>query len=101
SPKDKYIVRDDTTRDTFWWADTGKGKNDNKPLPPETWQHLKGPVTKPLSGKRPFVFHACLCANPDPLLSCSFVPEKDRRVVSYPPSSVGGEKGRRGGGGGG
>lgn len=36
SPKDKYIVRDDTTRDTFWWADKGKGKNDNKPLSPET-----------------------------------------------------------------
>ena len=31
SPKDKYIVRDDTTRDTFWWADKGKGKNDNFP----------------------------------------------------------------------
>lgn len=45
SPKDKYIVRDDTTRDTFWWADKGKGKNDNKPLSPETWQHLKGLVT--------------------------------------------------------
>ncbi|MFN6883755.1 phosphoenolpyruvate carboxykinase (ATP), partial [Proteus mirabilis] len=32
SPKDKYIVRDDVTRDTVWWADQGKGKNDNKPL---------------------------------------------------------------------
>jgi phosphoenolpyruvate carboxykinase (ATP) len=32
SPKDKYIVRDDTTRDTVWWSDKGKGKNDNKPL---------------------------------------------------------------------
>ncbi|MDP5189009.1 phosphoenolpyruvate carboxykinase (ATP), partial [Rheinheimera baltica] len=21
SPKDKYIVRDDTTRDTVWWSD--------------------------------------------------------------------------------
>ena len=36
SPKDKYIVRDETTRDTLWWADKGKGKNDNKPLSPET-----------------------------------------------------------------
>lgn len=36
SPKDKYIVRDDTTRDTLWWSDKGKGKNDNKPLSPET-----------------------------------------------------------------
>lgn len=26
SPKDKYIVRDDTTRDTLWWSDKGKGK---------------------------------------------------------------------------
>lgn len=34
SPKDKYIVRDDTTRDTLWWSDKGKGKNDNKPLFP-------------------------------------------------------------------
>ncbi|MGN2393846.1 phosphoenolpyruvate carboxykinase (ATP), partial [Klebsiella quasipneumoniae] len=42
SPKDKYLVRDDTTRDTVWWSDKGKGKNDNKPLSQETWQHLKG-----------------------------------------------------------
>ncbi|MFP1497291.1 phosphoenolpyruvate carboxykinase (ATP) [Escherichia coli] len=65
SPKDKYIVRDDTTRDTFWWADKGKGKNDNKPLSPETWQHLKGLVTKQLSGKRLFVVDAFCGANPD------------------------------------
>ena len=30
SPKDKYIVKDDTTRDTMWWSD--QGKNDNKPI---------------------------------------------------------------------
>ncbi|MCE1644957.1 phosphoenolpyruvate carboxykinase (ATP), partial [Enterobacter hormaechei] len=40
SPKDKYIVRDDITRDTVWWADQGKGKNDNKPLQQETWTYL-------------------------------------------------------------
>ena len=39
SPKDKYIVRDDTTRDTVWWAD--QGKNDNKPMTTETWASLK------------------------------------------------------------
>lgn len=26
SPKDKYIVRDDVTRNTVWWSDQGKGK---------------------------------------------------------------------------
>lgn len=31
SPKDKYIIRDDITRNTIWWADQSKGKNDNKP----------------------------------------------------------------------
>lgn len=75
SPKDKYIVRDDTTRDTFWWADKGKGKNDNKPLSPETWQHLKSLVTKQLSGKRLFVVDAFCGANPDTRLSVRFITE--------------------------
>lgn len=75
SPKDKYIVRDDTTRDTFWWADKGKGKNDNKPLSPETWQHLKGLVTRQLSGKRLFVVDAFCGANPDTRLSVRFITE--------------------------
>ncbi|VDA81553.1 Phosphoenolpyruvate carboxykinase (ATP) [Klebsiella pneumoniae] len=68
SPKDKYLVRDDTTRDTVWWSDKGKGKNDNKPLSQETWQHLKGLVTQQLSGKRLFIVDA-FCANADTRLS--------------------------------
>ena len=75
SPKDKYIVRDDTTRDTFWWADKGKGKNDNKPLSPETWQHLKGLVTQQLSGKRLFIVDAFCGANADTRLSVRFITE--------------------------
>ena len=65
SPKDKYLVRDDTTRDTVWWSDKGKGKNDNKPLSQETWQHLKGLVTQQLSGKRLFIVDAFCGANAD------------------------------------
>ena len=42
SPKDKYIVRDEATRDTLWWSDAAKGKNDNHPLSPEVWSSLKG-----------------------------------------------------------
>lgn len=75
SPKDKYIVRDDTTRDTLWWSDNGKGKNDNKPLTPETWQHLKGLVTQQLSGKRLFIIDAFCGANPDSRLSVRFITE--------------------------
>ncbi|AWK40110.1 MULTISPECIES: phosphoenolpyruvate carboxykinase (ATP) [Photorhabdus] len=75
SPKDKYIVRDDITRDTVWWADQGKGKNDNKPLQQETWTYLKGLVTKQLSGKRLFVVDAFCGANADTRLKVRFITE--------------------------
>ncbi|PHM74033.1 phosphoenolpyruvate carboxykinase (ATP) [Xenorhabdus kozodoii] len=75
SPKDKYIVRDDITRDTVWWADQGKGKNDNKPLSQETWSHLKGLVTQQLSGKRLFVVDAFCGANADTRLKVRFITE--------------------------
>ena len=35
SPKDKYIVLDDTTKDTVWWT-SDVAKNDNKPMTQET-----------------------------------------------------------------
>ena len=75
SPKDKYIVRDDTTRDTLWWNDQGKGKNDNQPLSQETWQALKQCVTQQLSAKRLFVVDAFCGANPDSRLSVRFITE--------------------------
>lgn len=73
SPKDKYIVRDDTTRDTVWWSD--QGKNDNKPIDQETWSHLKGLVTKQLSGKRLFVVDTFCGANEDTRLAVRFITE--------------------------
>ncbi len=75
SPKDKYIVRDDNTRDTLWWNDVGNGKNDNQPLSQETWQALKDRCTQQLSGKRLFVIDAFCGANPDSRLSVRFVME--------------------------
>lgn len=51
SPRDKYIVRDEQTRDTVWWADSGLGRNDNKPLSPDVWRSLKSLVAGQLSGK--------------------------------------------------
>jgi len=75
SPKDKYIVRDDTTRDTLWWADQGKGKNDNKPLSQETWQVLKKLVGDQLSGKRLFVVDTFCGTNENSRLKVRFVTE--------------------------
>ncbi|MCG8709686.1 phosphoenolpyruvate carboxykinase (ATP) [Brenneria sp. 4F2] len=75
SPKDKYIVRDDVTRDSVWWSDQGKGKNDNHPLNQEVWTHLKQLVTRQLSGKRLFIVDAFCGANPDSRLKVRFITE--------------------------
>ena len=73
SPKDKYLVRDATTRDTIWWAD--QGENDNKPIDTETWNSLRKLVADQLSGKRLFVVDTFCGANPDTRLKVRFVTE--------------------------
>jgi phosphoenolpyruvate carboxykinase (ATP) len=73
SPKDKYIVRDATTEETLWWSH--HGKNDNKALSQETWEELKGLVTRQLSGKRLFVVDAFCGANEDTRLSVRIITE--------------------------
>lgn len=73
SPKDKYIVRDDTTRDTLWWSD--QGHNDNKPIDQPVWNDLKEVVTHQLSSKRLFVVDAYCGANPDTRLCVRFIAE--------------------------
>lgn len=74
SPKDKYIVLDEKTKNTVWWT-SDAAKNDNKPMNQETWQSLKGLVTKQLSGKRLFVIDAFCGANPDTRLAVRIVTE--------------------------
>ncbi len=73
SPKDKYIVRDDKTREHIWWAD--QGDNDNQPIDIETWDALHQLVSQQLSGKRLFVVDTFCGANPDSRLSVRFVTE--------------------------
>ncbi|WP_158162149.1 phosphoenolpyruvate carboxykinase (ATP) [Grimontia hollisae] len=73
SPKDKYIVRDDTTKDTLWWSD--QGANDNKPIDQHVWNDLKALVTRQLSGKRVFVVDGYCGANPDTRLSIRVITE--------------------------
>ncbi|MEE4184419.1 MAG: phosphoenolpyruvate carboxykinase (ATP) [Gammaproteobacteria bacterium] len=73
SPKDKYIVKDDVTRDTLWWSD--QGKNDNKPIGEDIWKHLKALVGQQLSGKRLFVVDLFCGANEATQLKVRFVTE--------------------------
>ena len=40
SPKDKFIVMDDTSKDTVWWT-SKEFANDNKPASVEAWNACK------------------------------------------------------------
>ncbi len=74
SPKDKYIVMDDTTRDTLWWSGSGH-INDNKPISTEVWSDLKEIVTDHLSGQKLFVIDGFCGANKSSCLRVRFVME--------------------------
>ncbi|MBS9766854.1 MAG: phosphoenolpyruvate carboxykinase (ATP) [Flavobacteriaceae bacterium] len=74
SPKDKYIVEDDVTKDTIWWT-SEKAKNDNKPLSPKVWSDLKETVVSQLSDKKLYVIDGFCGANPDTRLKVRFVVE--------------------------
>ncbi len=74
SPKDKYIVEDDVTKDTIWWT-SEKAKNDNKPLSPKVWDDLKETVISELSGKKLYVVDGFAGANSDTRLKVRFVME--------------------------
>ncbi|NOI22440.1 phosphoenolpyruvate carboxykinase (ATP) [Vibrio mediterranei] len=74
SPKDKFIVNDDTTRDTMWWT-SDKVKNDNKPMSKKAWDDLKLLVTGQLSNKRLFVIDGYCGANPDTRLCIRIITE--------------------------
>jgi len=72
SPKDKYVVLDDKTRDTVWWR-SDKGKvSDNKPISLDIWNHCKNISVKELSGKRLFVIDCYCGANKNTRLSVRF-----------------------------
>ena len=62
SPKDKFIVMDETSKDTVWWT-SEEYKNDNKPASAEAWNAVKEIAKKQLTKKRLFEEHAFSAAN--------------------------------------
>jgi len=74
SPKDKFIVKDDVSRDTLWW-NSEKAPNDNKPMTQALWNELKELVMDELSDKKLYVVDAFCGANEDTRLKVRFVVE--------------------------
>lgn len=74
SPKDKYLVVDENSKDTVWWTSESY-KNDNHPMSESTWSVVKKLAQKELSGKRLFVVDAYCGANKDTRMAVRFIME--------------------------
>ena len=74
SPKDKFIVMDDNSKDTVWWT-SEEYKNDNHPASQEAWKAVKDIAIKELSNKKLFVVDAFCGANKDTRMAIRFIVE--------------------------
>ena len=74
SPKDKFIVMDETSKDTVWWT-SDEYKNDNKPASKEAWAAVKEIAKKELSGKKLYVVDGFCGANKDTRMAVRFIME--------------------------
>ena len=74
SPKDKFIVMDDNSKDTVWWT-SDEFKNDNHPMSESTWSVVKDLAMKELSDKKLYVVDAFCGANADTRMAVRFIME--------------------------
>ena len=75
SPQDRFIVKDDYTKDKVWWGKT------NKAISPENFDKLQAEIVKYLSGKEIYVRDAYVCADPEYKTNV-------RTVTEYPWSNM-------------
>ena len=69
SPKDRFIVKDNITKDQVWWG------NVNIPFEPEAFEALYNKVTSHLSHKEIFVRDAYVCSDPNYRLNIRVITE--------------------------
>ena len=74
SPKDKFIVMDENSKDTVWWTTEGY-KNDNKPASQEAWKAVKELAVNELGHKKLYVVDGFCGANKDTRMAVRFIME--------------------------
>ena len=74
SPKDKYIVMDEKSKNTVWWT-SEEYKNDNHPMSEAVWGKVKDLAKRQLSDKNLFVVDAFCGANKDTRIAVRFIME--------------------------
>ena len=83
SPKDKFIVMDENSKDTVWWT-SDEFKNDNKPASQEAWNACKELALKELSNKKLYVMDVFCGANKDTRMAVRFIMENIPFFISPP-----------------
>ncbi len=74
SPKDKFIVMDENSKDTVWWT-SDEFKNDNHPCSESAWKELKEKAVKQLSDKKLYVVDVFCGTNADSRMAIRFIME--------------------------
>ena len=75
SPKDRFLVKDDYTKDRVWWGRI------NKPISSENFDKLQSEIVKYMSGKELYARDGYVCAHPDYRMNI-------RTITEYPWSNL-------------
>lgn len=75
SPKDKYIVKEETSENNIWWKNNSRKSSDNKPLSEKNWEFLYDLSATQLSGKKLYVQDGYAGTNPDTQIKIRVVTE--------------------------
>ncbi len=75
SPKDKYIVKEETSEKNIWWRNEHRPASDNKPISKAVWDDLKATSVKQLSGKSLYVQDGFAGANKDTRIAIRVITE--------------------------
>ena len=75
SPKDKYIVKEETSEKNIWWKNEQRKASDNKPVSEEVWSDLRENTIRQLTGKKLYVQDGYAGANPDSRIKIRFIAE--------------------------
>ena len=74
SPKDKYIVMDQNSKNTVWW-DSEDYHNDNHPMSEDVWAEVKKLAVDQLCGKKLYVVDGFCGTNADTRMKVRFIME--------------------------
>ncbi len=74
SPKDKFIVVDENSKDTVWWT-TPEYPNDNHPATKDAWETCKQIAIKELSNKKLYIVDGFCGTHKDTRMKVRFIME--------------------------